>query len=108
MDADPPRIGAVPVRFFGTYDFAWIESQRSLTPFECSFQERCSMVDLREFVLGINEALELQHTGKLPQGFADAMEEAKPSSISKSKLKSSKVRVSCFSAPDCFEFSTTS
>ena len=29
---EPPRRGAVPVRFFGTYDFAWIESQRALAP----------------------------------------------------------------------------
>lgn len=29
---EPPRRGAVPVRFFGTYDFAWIESQRTLAP----------------------------------------------------------------------------
>ena len=29
-DMDAPRRGAVPVRFFGTYNFCWIESQRSL------------------------------------------------------------------------------
>lgn len=31
-DMEAPRRGAVPVRFFGTYNFAWIESQRALGP----------------------------------------------------------------------------
>ena len=30
-DMEAPRRGAVPVRFFGTYNFCWIESQRSLS-----------------------------------------------------------------------------
>lgn len=32
-DMEMPRRGAVPVRFFGTYNFCWIESQRALAPF---------------------------------------------------------------------------
>jgi hypothetical protein len=32
-EMEVPRRGAVPVRFFGTYNFCWIESQRSLAPF---------------------------------------------------------------------------
>ena len=32
-DMDAPRRGAVPVRFFGTYNFCWIESQRSLAAY---------------------------------------------------------------------------
>ena len=31
--SEPPRRGAVPVRFFGTYEFSYIESQRALLPF---------------------------------------------------------------------------
>ena len=38
-DAEPPRRGAIPVRFFGTYDFAWIESQRAICPFEQGYEE---------------------------------------------------------------------
>ena len=33
-DADPPRPTAIPIRFFGTYDFAWIGSKRQLTDWE--------------------------------------------------------------------------
>ncbi|GMH35906.1 hypothetical protein BSKO_03774 [Bryopsis sp. KO-2023] len=77
-DADAPRLGAVPVRFFGTYDFAWMESQRSLNPFNVSFSQRISDTNTNEFNTGVNEALEFQHSGTLPQGFADAMEEEEP------------------------------
>lgn len=94
QDADPPRLGAVPVRFFGTYDFAWIETQRSLTPFLNSFQDRSSAVELKEFIIGVNEALELQHTGRLPQGFADAMEDAKPVPNPRGKSKPKPLKVS--------------
>ena len=38
-DTEPPRRGAIPVRFFGTYDFAWIESQRAICPFEQGYEE---------------------------------------------------------------------
>jgi hypothetical protein len=42
-DMEPPRRGAVPVRFFGTYNFAWIESQRALGPWgEGTADERAS------------------------------------------------------------------
>lgn len=34
-----PRRGAVPVRFFGTYNFTWIESQRNLMPFDLGCQD---------------------------------------------------------------------
>lgn len=47
-DMEAPRRGAVPVRFFGTYNFAWIESQRSLNP--CSdplADERASKSQLK-------------------------------------------------------------
>ena len=33
-DADVPRHGAIPVRFFGTYDFAWIESHRMICAYD--------------------------------------------------------------------------
>lgn len=38
-DMEIPRRGAVPVRFFGTYNFTWIESQRNLMPFDLGRQE---------------------------------------------------------------------
>jgi hypothetical protein len=30
----------VPVRFFGTYDFAWIGSQKCLVPFYLGYSEK--------------------------------------------------------------------
>lgn len=38
-DAEPPRHGAIPVRFFGTYDFAWIESHRAICPYDKGHEE---------------------------------------------------------------------
>ena len=38
-DMEIPRRGAVPVRFFGTYNFTWIESQRNLMPYDIGCQE---------------------------------------------------------------------
>ena len=38
-DMEIPRRGAVPVRFFGTYNFTWIESQRNLMPYDLGCQE---------------------------------------------------------------------
>jgi hypothetical protein len=35
-DMEAPRRGAVPVRFFGTYNFCWIESQRSLARYSAA------------------------------------------------------------------------
>ena len=32
--SEAPRRGAVPVRFFGTYEFSYIESQRALVPYD--------------------------------------------------------------------------
>lgn len=39
LDMEIPRRGAVPIRFFGTYNFTWIESQRNLMPFELGLLE---------------------------------------------------------------------
>lgn len=38
-DMEIPRRGAVPVRFFGTYNFTWIESQRNLMAFDQGSQD---------------------------------------------------------------------
>ncbi len=38
-DMEIPRRGAVPVRFFGTYNFTWIESQRNLMAFDQGCQD---------------------------------------------------------------------
>ena len=38
-DMEIPRRGAVPVRFFGTYNFTWIESQRNLLAFDQGCQD---------------------------------------------------------------------
>ena len=41
-DTEMPRPGAIPVRFFGTYDFAWIESQRAICPIDQDYEEHSS------------------------------------------------------------------
>lgn len=67
--SEPPRRGAVPVRFFGTYDFVWIESQRALTPFEVEFEEKSTNTRQPAFSQAMAEALHFQKTGELPGGF---------------------------------------
>lgn len=39
---ETPRRGAIPVRFFGTYDFAWIENQRAVCPYRHAHAEHSS------------------------------------------------------------------
>ncbi|KAK9843421.1 hypothetical protein WJX81_001604 [Elliptochloris bilobata] len=69
---EPPRRGAVPVRFFGTYDFAWIESQRALAPLagraddQASCRGKCKTQD---FVTALAEAEACVASGALPEGF---------------------------------------
>ena len=43
--AEPPRRGAVPVRFFGTYEFSFIQSQRALAPFDDPSDDRRAKCD---------------------------------------------------------------
>lgn len=33
-DEEPPRPNAIPVRFFGTYDFSWLGSKRAIMDWE--------------------------------------------------------------------------
>lgn len=54
--SEPPRRGAVPVRFFGTYDFSWIESQRMLQPFEEGLADKSLQPDEDGFAASVREA----------------------------------------------------
>ena len=54
--SEPPRIGAVPVRFFGTYEFSWIESQRALAPFDVGFDDKSRKSKDATFTQAISEA----------------------------------------------------
>ena len=45
LGAEPPRRGAVPVRFFGTYEFSYIQSQRALAPFDDPLDHRRTKCD---------------------------------------------------------------
>ncbi|KAK9823627.1 hypothetical protein WJX72_004336 [[Myrmecia] bisecta] len=72
--SEPPRRGAVPVRFFGTYEFSWIESQRALTTFDRDFNERSQKSRAPEFVAAVEEAVKCQETGELPEGFELALQ----------------------------------
>ncbi|CAD7701003.1 unnamed protein product [Ostreobium quekettii] len=88
-----PRHGAVPVRFFGTYDFAWIEAQRNLSPFDQDFDDRRAEGEGAGFFKGVQEALIFQKTGHLPRGFEDAMShEAQTEVRTKPKAKAKAVK----------------
>jgi len=54
--SEPPRRGAVPVRFFGTYDFSWIESQRMLQPFQEGYADKSRQPDEDGFGASVREA----------------------------------------------------
>ena len=54
--SEAPRRGAVPVRFFGTYDFSWIESQRMLQPFQHGLAEKARQPDEDGFAASVQEA----------------------------------------------------
>lgn len=53
---EPPRLGAVPVRFFGTYAFAWIESKRAIEPYDQEHAGHAQESRQTEFLRGIGEA----------------------------------------------------
>ena len=57
---EPPRLGAVPVRFFGTYSFSWIESKRAIEPFDEEHMEHAANSRLPEFQRGVTEAKHFQ------------------------------------------------
>ncbi len=48
-DSARPCEGAVPVRFFGTYEFAWIEALSGLAHFTEFFLERCQKSKDQQF-----------------------------------------------------------
>lgn len=54
------------VRFFGTYDYAWIDSAHCLSDIETKFQER-SKQRKRSFQKAVEEALECKKSGVLPR-----------------------------------------
>uniref|UniRef100_A0A061RG98 PWWP domain-containing protein n=1 Tax=Tetraselmis sp. GSL018 TaxID=582737 RepID=A0A061RG98_9CHLO len=76
-DGPPPRTAdAVPVRFFGTYDFSWISNQKSIVPFFSGYADKVnkSLPD-PEFQTAVQEAITYQQTGELPIGFEEALRE---------------------------------
>lgn len=54
--SEAPRRAAVPVRFFGTYDFSWIESQRMLQPFSEGLADKARQPDEDGFAASVQEA----------------------------------------------------
>ena len=48
-DSAQPCPGAVPVRFFGTYEFAWIETLAGLAHFTEAFLDRCQKSKDQQF-----------------------------------------------------------
>ena len=64
---EPPRLGAVPVRFFGTYAFSWIESKRAIEPFDDEHVEHAANSRQPQFQRGVSEAKHFQvGNGVLP------------------------------------------
>ena len=57
---EPPRLGAVPVRFFGTYAFSWIESKRAIEPFDDEHMEHAANSRQPQFQRGVSEAKHFQ------------------------------------------------
>ncbi|KAL0040762.1 hypothetical protein WJX79_004724 [Trebouxia sp. C0005] len=72
---EPPRLGAVPVRFFGTYAFSWIESKRAIEPFDDEHMEHAVNSRQPQFQRGVSEAKHFQLTGELPHGFTVALQQ---------------------------------
>lgn len=62
--------GGLQVRFFGTYEFSWIESQRALAPFDQGFADNAKKCSQKSFLLAVEEAESFQKTGEEPIGFA--------------------------------------
>ncbi|KAL0023296.1 hypothetical protein WJX77_004317 [Trebouxia sp. C0004] len=90
---EPPRLGAVPVRFFGTYAFSWIESKRAIEPFDDEHVEHAANSRQPQFQRGVSEAKHFQLTGELPHGFTVALQqfyEEQQKAISKSAAKGAK------------------
>ncbi|KAG0575309.1 hypothetical protein KC19_VG335400 [Ceratodon purpureus] len=58
----------VLVRFFGTYDYGWVDPKVGLSEFDVKLQER-SKIKKKALQKGIEEALEFRKTGKLPDSF---------------------------------------
>nr|XP_024402028.1 putative oxidoreductase GLYR1 isoform X3 [Physcomitrium patens] len=73
------RINAdVLVRFFGTYDYGWVDPKVGLSEFDVKLQER-SKIKKKALQKGIEEALEFRRSGKLPKSFAvDVVIEEEP------------------------------
>eukprot|EP00850_Spirogloea_muscicola_P015060 SM000112S24002 [mRNA] locus=s112:332530:334805:+ [translate_table: standard] len=55
----------VLVRFFGTYDYAWVDAVACISELHVKFADR-SKSKKKSFQVGIDEALEFSKTGKLP------------------------------------------
>eukprot|EP00891_Asterochloris_glomerata_P004043 jgi/Astpho2/4043/Aster-01199 len=72
-DNEAPRYGAVPVRFFGTYNFCWIEAHRNLAPLDEDFEGRSSKSKVATFLAGVSEAVRFQRTRELPEPFSQAV-----------------------------------
>ena len=68
-DADPPRPNAIPVRFFGTHEFAWMGSKRALTEWEQGLSQFSKECDQESFQAAIQEAEEYRKGGTLPDAF---------------------------------------
>lgn len=68
-DADAPRPTAIPVRFFGTHEFAWVGSKRALTEWEEGLAKFSQESDLATFAAAIEEAQTYLKDATLPDAF---------------------------------------
>lgn len=71
-DADPPRPTSIPIRFFGTHEFAWVGSKRALVDWDKGVAQGYSEQkesDLEVFVLGVKEAETYLKEKSLPDVF---------------------------------------
>jgi hypothetical protein len=71
-DADPPRPTSIPIRLFGTHEFAWVGSKRALVDWDeglASGYATQKESNLEAFVLGVQEAERYVQEKLLPDVF---------------------------------------
>ncbi|KAJ7532148.1 hypothetical protein O6H91_14G074100 [Diphasiastrum complanatum] len=61
------------VRFFGIYNFAWVDPLMNLSKFDMNFEER-SRILKKAFQKGLKEALEYRDSRRLPDNWTMAMQ----------------------------------
>jgi hypothetical protein len=68
-DADPPRPTAIPIRFFGTHEFAWMGSKRAIEDWEDGEAQHRGESAHESFTVAVAEAEAYRAGARLPEVF---------------------------------------